>query len=313
MPETNHDVLRGEGENPALQRLDVLRKKVRLAGAITNERFGTPNPRLRAELLYDMLARPDVVSDDHDIDIDRFADRRSILEAELLRPDAGLDRSEFISFMLGLLRSPEINRGSMTPGFEQVLAAFAAKGPLTIWTQGDVFDAPPRGDGTVEGRGEQLWKLRGGGIAVLRRELARSALGEISPGNLRSVLDVIAVGDKFDPSAIDRLAERVSGSDHVIIAEDRLDHIQRLKGILGMRGMRDVSGFWVSSGQEEPPSGVVKVGAVTEIPSLIDGMKGKIASIIDFDDVLSNQNGRIELTTKAVERYLRDADALKEE
>jgi len=313
MLEANHNLLRGERENPAPQRLDVLRKKVRLAGAVTNERFGTPNPRLRAELLYDMLARPDMVSHDHDIDADRFADRRSIFEAELLRPEARLDRSEFISFMLGLLRSPEINRGSMTPGFEQALAAFAARGPLTIWTQGDVFDAPPRGDGTVEGRGEQLWKLGGGGIAALRRELARSALGEISPGNLRSVLEVIAVGDKFDPSAISRLTERVGGSDHVIIAEDRLDHIQRLRGILGMHGVKNVNGFWVNDGQEEPPNGVVKVSAVTEIPSLIDGMEGKIASVIDFDDVLSNQKRRIELTAEAVERYLRDADALKEE
>ena len=291
----------------------ALRKKIRLAGAITNERFGTPNPLLRAELLYDALAHPDTVVAKHEIDVSRFADRRSVLEAELLRPDVTVEHTPFVEFMLALMRDPTIHQESMVPGFEQALTAFAARGPVTIWTQGDVYDAPPRGEGTIPGWGEQLWKLEGGGIVALQQKLAQTALGTLSLGNSRAVLEMIAVSDKFNPDTIDQLVERVSGADHVLVVEDRLDHILRLRGMLGKRGIRDIKEFWVNRGRQEPPEGTVKVGRVTDIPALLDGIEGSIGAIIDFDDVLSDQTKRIELTAEAVEQYLRRNGALKEE
>lgn len=299
------------------ERRELLYKKIRLASAATTERFGNPHPTVRADVLYDVLFHADEAAARHEIDVAKYSDREEIIGSRLLPADTEIEvgREEFVTFVAGLIDDPAINRESMFPGALETLEALAARGPVTIWTQGDMYGLPASEHSAgIGGRAEQMKKIAGGGVGALRRRMAKAAFGEINPSRLREVMDVEASEDKFKPEVIERLIQRLGDDDAVVLLEDRLRNLRRLRDELIKRGVdgERIWAVWVQqgirgkAGSPSEDEDIVLLDSIDGVPALLDRIDGRIGSVVDFDDVLSDQTKRLGLITASVERFLLD-------
>lgn len=265
-------------------------------GVSVNE-LGAGNLRRTAEIMFGALydpARLDVEPDS------RFTDRIPILESPIpgSKPKRIPGEEEFTDMLITALTRETDFKKALYPGAEKALGWLSQRGPVVVWSAGDVNGTP-----AYPGSRQQLYKIARS-LGPARRAMARE-LPE-SPRSLREVMSLSLSEHKHGtvPEIIRRM--RLEGISTVAILEDQSSNLMKVNDTLSRNGMTTVP-VWVRQGRhantipESPTASIddwkrdynavdsIKA-ALTRIATLLgkDFSQKTFASIVDYDGVLSN-------------------------
>ena len=297
---------------------ELITEKIIISRAIATERLGSANVHLSAENLYTSLYEPEKAEGLADSN-PKYPDRLDILGAPLRsQPKKIPSREEFVAVVKhALTREIDFGQCFSNVAREQFRNVVGKSESTVLWTDGDDSGVPEHG---LPGSHEQIRKIAYAQFFNrIRREVAQDR-GRVNP---HDVLSVIAMEGKikFIPDLIENFKRK--GIETVVIVEDRQKNLVSAADTIHRTS--DIETFLVLIKNDGRPGGDSK-NVDTAIPdtihvmedisglSLLLEMNGvfsegkKVGAIFDMDGVLSDDDIRKRLQTKAVIDALRRND-----
>ena len=302
----------------SLEKLNIIKEKLAASWGSARDQLGVINNQRLVELFYQSLYLPGEFVEDEIIERSGF-NRAEVLK-ENLKLKSLPDKKEFVQEMISALVK-EINyEECLYPGAKEFVSEAMERGLVTIWTQGDVYGAED-----YLGSKEQLYKLALSGLNDLRRQQAQKK------GSDRSeVLSVAAAEDKFSlvNKVLDDYKEKLINK--IILVDDRLDNIIKFLNLAKKNAAQiDCVPIWVRQGNsknsfpkdegktiedyKQEYNAVDQVGQVLASleQKVLIGESDKLGFVVDFDDVLSDDNKRRELQAESVIKKLKSKNWLE--
>lgn len=290
---------------------DLIAEKIIISRAVATERLGSANLHLTAENLYTSLYEPEKTKELADPN-SKYPDRLAVFGAPLSSPLKEIpSREEFIAVVKhAFTREIGFDQCFSNVAREQFYGVVDKSEATVLWTEGDDSGVPEHG---LPGSHEQIRKVADAKFFNrVRREIALNR-GGVKPSD---VLSVVATEGKmkFIPSIVEKFERRGIGA--VVVIEDRLKNLISASDLI--RGVSDMETFLVLASyynKVEDRSKNVDEEVIPDSVHVIDDISGllpllemnavflkdkKVGTIFDMDGVLSDDELRKELQTKAV-------------
>ena len=290
---------------------DLIAEKIIISRAVATERLGSANLHLTAENLYTSLYEPEKTKELADPN-SKYPDRLTIFGAPLSSPPKKIpSREEFIAAVKhAFTREIGFDQCFSNVAREQFYGVVDKSEATVLWTEGDDSGVPEHG---LPGSHEQIRKVADAKFFNrVRREIALDR-GGVKPSD---VLLVVATEGKmrFIPSIVEKFERRGIGT--VVVIEDRLKNLISASDLI--RGVSDMETFLILASyynKVEDRSKKVDEEVILDSIHVIDDISGllplletnavflkdkKVGTIFDMDGVLSDDELRKELQTKAV-------------
>ncbi|HUC96652.1 MAG TPA: hypothetical protein VMR16_03250 [Candidatus Saccharimonadales bacterium] len=251
-------------------------------------KLGAANSDYAVRVLYRSLYAPDTLVEMIDPDQQGEASM-AILQNPVELNEVEVPQEEvFVSRIVQAIKK-EVDYGSkLYDGAMDVLEAYAANIPVTVWTAGDT-------DGSFEypGNHQQLYKLALSGLGNLRRNILKDKDHERPVGHRNEVLSVSVSDKKLQelPEIIKTAQAR--GTRKLIIVEDNYDNLHFATLAANLQGL-EVTPVWVRQGHHGKTDvsqraltadGTIVIDSIAELPGVVQPEQGS-ELIIDFDDVI---------------------------
>lgn len=311
----------GEEQSPTSEDFSdraLIAEKIIISRAIATERLGSANVHLSAENLYAALYEPQKARERANPHPEH-PNRLDILGATLhSQPKKIPSREEFVAVVKhALTREIDFGQCFSDVAREQFRSVVGKSEWSVLWTDGDDAGVPEHG---LPGSHEQIRKVANAQFFNrIRREIAHDR-GGVNP---HDVLSVIATEGKiqFIPGLIENFKHK--GIETVVIVEDRQKNLIFAADMIHQTS--DIETFLVLIKKDGRPEDDSK-NVDTTIPNAIHLIKDisglsllletngvfsegkKVGSIFDMDGVLSDDDIRKRLQTKAVIDALRRHD-----
>jgi hypothetical protein len=295
------------------QAYDLFSEKLLISRATTTEQFGSPNVYKAAEHLYAALYSPDKI-DSLIIPNEKFPDRITVLKKAFAIPSQQIPSKEEFILKVRHAMVSEVNFGECVSAEarQAIFDVMSISEQTVIWTDGDAAGVPEH---NLPGTREQLHKIAAAKVFNQMRQDIAAERGN----DRRDVLSVVAVEGKmkFIPAIVHNFREK--GINKIIIADDRAKNLLAALELIRQTDDMDTFPVWIRQGMyknklegrtEEELQSLHPINSIGDLRRLLEENKvfenSKVGSIFDFDGVLSDDDKRKELQTKAV------YDALKE-
>ncbi len=297
---------------------ELITEKIIISRAIATERLGSANVHLSAENLYASLYEPEKAWEQAGPHPE-YPNRLDIFGAPLRFQSKKIpSREEFVAVVKhALTREIDFGQCFSNVAKEQFRYVVDKSESTVLWTDGDDSGVPEHG---LPGSHEQIRKVaRAQFFNRIRREVAQDR-GGVNP---HDVLSVIATEGKikFIPDLIENFKHK--GIETVVIIEDRQQNL--ISAAERIHRNSDIKTFLVLIKNDGRPKDESR-NVDTTIPDAIHMIKDisglsllletssvfsegkKVGAIFDMDGVLSDDNMRKKLQTKAIIDALRRHD-----
>jgi hypothetical protein len=288
---------------------DLIAEKIIISRAVATERLGSANLHLTVENLYTSLYEPEKTKELADPN-SKYPDRLAIFGAPLSSPPKEIpSKEEFIAAVKHVF-TKEIDFGQCFSDVarEQFYGVVNKSEATVLWTEGDDSGVPEYG---LPGSHEQIRKVADAKFFNrVRREIALNR-GGVNPGD---VLSVVATEGKmkFIPSIVEKFKHR--GIETIVIVEDRPKNLisasDLIRGVSGMEIFLVLVSHSKSVDEEVVPDSIHVIDNISGLLPLLETntvflKNKKVGTIFDMDGVLSDDEARKELQTKAVIEAIR--------
>lgn len=204
-------------------------------------------------------------------------------------------KKKFINGVRREMLQPEIFRQALFSGASKAVKDMSDRGPVVIWTAGDMYGGKDSTGRNWPGSMEQLVRVLGSGV------LAGAVNGahEVNVSGAENKF-------RFLATCLDWLGERKA--TEIVVLEDKLGNLREAHRVASDRGASYP--IWVRQGthgatSDEAPLGVHSLQDIAELPAFLDSLSLKNPGfLVDYDGVLSDDARRRLLQQCAVFRYL---------
>ncbi|MGK2848548.1 MAG: hypothetical protein ACSLEX_00515 [Minisyncoccota bacterium] len=295
---------------------NLIAEKIIISRAAATERLGSANLHLTAENLYTSLYEPEKTKGLVGSNL-KYPDRLAVFGAPLhSQPKKIPSREEFIATVKhAFTRETDFAQCFSGAAREQFCSVVSKSESTVLWTEGDNSGVPEYG---LPGSHEQIRKVADAKFFNrIRREIALNR-GGVKPSD---VLLVVATEGKmkFIPSIVEKFERK--GIETVVVVEDRLKNLISASDLI--RGVSDMEIFSVlvshynqagdhSKNMNEViiPDSIHVIDSISDLSPFLEmesvfSRGKKVGTIFDMDGVLSDDELRKKLQTKAVIDALR--------
>ncbi len=280
----------GNGIELSAEKKDLLEKKLWAAREVARAELGSLNIYRCAEIFYQSLYNSGYFNDREIVDGEYR--RKEILTTPMvdLKKIQIPSEKEFVRVVRRAMTGDIDYSKNLFPGALEALENLSKFGPITIWTKGDVY-----GSGNYPGSKEQLKKLATAGIGDLRKKLAKS-----SQKRPEEIIAVSASENKL--GKIPEILKNYQKQNiRLVVVDDLLENlisaVNKSKEVFGieMYPVQIVSDTNKKIGNNfcdtiESLSEIIDL--LKNKNMLVDKDNGKIGFIVDFDDVIVDDEKR---------------------
>lgn len=204
-------------------------------------------------------------------------------------------KGKFINGVRRAMLDPGIFRNALFPGAPEAVRDMSNRGPVVIWTAGDMYGGKDSTGRDWPGSMEQLVRVLGSGV------LAEAVNGAHE-------VNVSGAEDKFAflATCLDWLRER--DATEIVVLEDKLLNLQQAHRTASDRGPSYP--IWVRQGKhgatrDDAPEGVHSLQDIAELPAFLNSLSLKNPGfLVDYDGVLSDDDRRRKLQQYSVFKFL---------
>ncbi len=312
-------------ETKEVKNKELLREKILAAWGSARDQLGAPNNARLAELLYKSLYEQESFEEGEVVDRGNFNREEFLREKIDVTIESKPDKKEFVQAIRRALTSEADFESCLYEGAKETLKFLAEIGHVSIWTTGDVHGFKNE-EGSVDqpGSHEQYKRAALSGLGELRREIGRKKAVDN-----KDVLSMYASEDKMGlvPDVLENIKTRNPKARKIVVLEDRLKNIEEItKKIVQIDPEIEIVPIWVRQGLakksipneaglslEDWMKRANAVDSISQVPDKLTEMgikKGDedIAFVVDYDDVISNDEKRKDAQVKSVIEKLLEND-----
>lgn len=293
-----------------------LKEKILAAWGSARDELKAPNGHRLAELLYKSLYYPEQIKSTEVHERPGFS-RSETLTAKLPETDIETrlipSETEFVSVIRHALSSEPHFENALHPGALETIEKLSDLGPICIWTTGDMYGSA---DGRYQGSKEQLKRAAISGLGALRDRVAAD-----NKKPRHDILAMAAAENKFSlvPQIIAEAKKR--NLAQLVVIEDRASNLEKIISATEHSGI-EIFPIWVRQGLarnsfprgekslEDWKADYHAIDSISElVPKLIaEGIldNSHAGFVVDYDDVLSDDEKRMKLQTQSVIHALKE-------